>query len=540
VALTLALPARLTFVLILLIFQTYSLMLQVYKVSQEEIPEQLTPLQGWFLKWFFLGFLKSDTRRPSFRPQNAAAPPAIQVPPTGANPSTQPKSNGSTPQSTPPEPHNPGPLNSSSDLHHAPLNGNINNCTTTKLTSPPTELPPPSSDRGPSWTSLWIQGNTIAIFLLGLSFSIPIFNKLQIAQEGLNTAHCTAPIDGDIAGDGVRAALWVQQGILWLSVLTGAFLKASQPRPTAVKELAAGLVVTHLSLAIAVLVQIGQGTLTPLDAGIVVMILDAQNAALAVAFSSRETLAARWEVVSISAAQVFGLVVIGVVLARFEEGGFVTGDCKCFEFFWWAWQSTCEEGRGLPAAERAVLWAYYAFRWLNSAQNWHFGVRYMWIFNIMEQDKELWDGVGATGEGEDGTPGVPPTAGFGFLQNLVFGLVSSVAAELTITGYTSGDEPKPFTVGQITAMVIAVTTTLRATWLFIRRFDLLPMIEGKLWSDETVETEGLDVSEAENGDGAVEPQSIDAGRGSGSGDDAEKGASSQVDGLPADVTRTQS
>jgi len=57
---------------------------------------------------------------------------------------------------------------------------------------------------------------------------------------------------------------------------------------------------------------------------------------------------------------------------------------------------------------------------------------------------------------------------------LVFGLVSSVSAELTITGYTSGDEPKHFTVGQITAMVIAVTTTLRATWLFIRRFDLLP------------------------------------------------------------------
>jgi len=43
-------------------------------------------------------------------------------------------------------------------------------------------------------------------------------------------------------------------------------------------------VVTHLSLAIAVLVQIGQGTLTPLSAATVIMILDAQNAALAVSF----------------------------------------------------------------------------------------------------------------------------------------------------------------------------------------------------------------------------------------------------------------
>jgi len=112
----------------------------------------------------------------------------------------------------------------------------------------------PADDDGPSWTSLWVQGNTVAFFFVGIALSIPTFNKLQFAQEDLNTQNCKAPIDGDIAGDGVRAALWVQQGILWLSVLTGALLKPSQPRPTAVKELAAGLVVTHLSLAIAVLV----------------------------------------------------------------------------------------------------------------------------------------------------------------------------------------------------------------------------------------------------------------------------------------------
>jgi len=80
-------------------------------------------------------------------------------------------------------------------------------------------------------------------------------------------------------------------------------------------------------------------------------------------------------------------------------------------------------------------------------------------------------------------PSVPLTAGFGFLQNLVFRLVLLVLAELTIAGYTSGNELKPFTVSQITAIVIAVITTLQATWLFIRRFNLLLMVEVTLWSD---------------------------------------------------------
>jgi len=81
-----------------------------------------------------------------------------------------------------------------------------------------------------------------------------------------------------------------------------------------------------------------------------------------------------------------------------------------------------------------------------------------------------------------------------------------VSAELAITGYTSGDEPKPFTVGQITAMVIAVTTTLRATWLFIRRFDLLPR-ENRPWSERSVEMEGVAARGAGGGrsGGAVEP-----------------------------------
>lgn len=466
VALTLALSARLTFVLIFLILQIYALALQVYKVSKEEVPGQVTsPWQRGFIHVAFLGFLK---RQPGvqdpIRPQT--------TPGAGA---TTTASNGTSKR----QGDSVSVLNSDrvgNSIREENSNGARNPVGTSNSAEVGADAATADEECEPSWTSLWVQGNTVLLFVVGIALSIPTFNKLKVAQEGLNT-QCKAPIDGDIAGDGVRAALWVQQGVLWLSVATGVFLKPSQPRPTAVKELAAGLVVTHLSLAIAVLVQIGQRTLTPLDAALVVMILDAQNSALAVSFASRETLAARWEVVSISVAQLFGLVVIGVVLARFQEGTLVTEECGCFSYFWWAWQSTCT---ALPTAERAVLWAYYVFRWLNSAMNWHFGVRYMWIFNLLEQDKTLWDGVRPTADTE-GTPGVPASIGFYFLQNMVFGLVSSVAAELTIAGFTSGDEPKPFTVGQITAMVIAVTTTFRGAWLFIRRFDLLPLVEEKIF-----------------------------------------------------------
>ncbi|KAK5655751.1 hypothetical protein OQA88_5288 [Cercophora sp. LCS_1] len=496
VALTLPLPARLTFVLVFLVLQLYSFALQVYKVSQEGIPEQIKSLwQRWFLHWFFLGFLKKKRKIRRSQTANVIAPPAAPSP-AGKSSADQANANGQDAGNS----KTNGPNNIPTQPSESTIDGNA-----TKPRDPPTPPAEVEEECAPSWTSLWVQGNTIALFLVGIALSIPTFNKLEIAQEGLNTETCTAAIDGDIAGDGVRAALWVQQGILWLSVFTGAFLKPSQPRPTAVKELAAGLVVTHLSLAIAVVVQIGQGTLTPLDAAIVVMMLDAQNAALAVSFSSRETLAARWEVVSVSVAQFFGLVVIGIVLARFEEGRLATPDCSCFSYFWWAWQSTCPSGQTfLPRAERAVLWIYYAFRWFNSAQNWHFGVRYMWVFNLMEQDKKLWDGEPPTSNSPEGTPGVPPSIGFSFLQNMVFGLVSSVAAELTITGYTSGEEPKPFTVGQITAMVIAVTTTLRATWLFIRRFDLLPMVEARLWSEGPGEMQQIEVVEGREGNGRRE------------------------------------
>jgi hypothetical protein len=61
-----------------------------------------------------------------------------------------------------------------------------------------------------------------------------------------------------------------------------------------VKEVGGGLIITHISLAVALLIQMGRNTLSSVDAAIGFMILDAQNLALQVPFSMKETLAARW------------------------------------------------------------------------------------------------------------------------------------------------------------------------------------------------------------------------------------------------------
>ncbi|KAK3386408.1 hypothetical protein B0H63DRAFT_540257 [Podospora didyma] len=436
---TLSISKRLAFVIIFLVVQLYSLLVQAYLVSQEILPPLKKEWQVRLLRYGFLNFLK---KKP---PQNDYESGALLRPSPKRTGNTNHIENGS--ESRPESRHE----NDDSE------NGLFNATGGRQF----------MDDNGPSWTSPWVLLNTVAMFILGLALSVPTFNHLREIQDGINP-QCTIDMDGDIAGVGVRAALWVQQGWIWVSVTTGPFLDRSQ-RPTGVKELAAGLIITHLSLAIAILVQMRQQTLSPLDAAIGVMLLDAQSLALAVSFSSREILAARWEVVMVSLAQVLGMVVIGVVVARFDHLKFAGDECDCFSFFWWAWQSSCFSP-SLPLAEGAIFWVYYTFRWLSSLQNWHFSMRYMWEFNILERT-DKWDDV-------------PATAGTLFLQSLIFGMVSSIYTELAIAAYDP-NPPASLSVGQITGIVIAGTTILRASWLFFRRFVKVT------WPEEGETTEGV-------------------------------------------------
>ncbi|KAL2208262.1 hypothetical protein CC79DRAFT_1384743 [Sarocladium strictum] len=210
------------------------------------------------------------------------------------------------------------------------------------------------------------------------------------------------------------------------------------------------------------------------------MVLDAQNAALSVSFSSRDVLAARWEVFSISASQFLGLIWIGFLMTHYQMGQYQTEDCRCFSFFWWGWHDTCS---GVSRIETSISWVYYEFRWLGSLHNWLFGLRYMWDFDAWEgewagkadPDKLLRSST-LKSTSSDIPPSepfwvhVPNTVGLSFYRHSVFGLVSMVAAELLLRSHDTGGGNEDFTVGQVIGLVIAGITVLRAFWLFLMVF----------------------------------------------------------------------
>jgi len=98
--------------------------------------------------------------------------------------------------------------------------------------------------------------------------------------------NCNTNLDADISGDGVRASIWVQIGVMILISTIGRL----HTYDTGVKEVTAGLILTHVSLVIALIVQMRRGTLTSVDAAIGAAILDAQNVALQIPLSAKETL----------------------------------------------------------------------------------------------------------------------------------------------------------------------------------------------------------------------------------------------------------
>ncbi|KAK0741427.1 hypothetical protein B0T18DRAFT_420132 [Schizothecium vesticola] len=185
-------------------------------------------------------------------------------------------------------------------------------------------------------------------------------------------------VDADIAGDGIRIAIWTQIGFLIFIAILGTF----HCKATGAKELGAGLAATHFSLAVALLVQYGRGTLTPADAIIGAMILDAQNSALLIQLATKETLAARWQVGIIAACQLTGLAVIAFFVAAFG-GGPATADtypppspdCRqCLRVFWWAFlrskacSGVTDDGQRTGYIEKVVFGVYYACRCLSSVQ----------------------------------------------------------------------------------------------------------------------------------------------------------------------------
>ncbi|KAF4963607.1 hypothetical protein FSARC_8392 [Fusarium sarcochroum] len=147
-------------------------------------------------------------------------------------------------------------------------------------------------------------------------------------------------VDGDVAGLGVRSATWAQVGTLMVISLIGTFHRQS----TGAKEIGAGLALTHVSLVIALLVQLAHQKLTPINAVVGCMILDAQNSALSMQLASKETLAARWQVLIVIAIRALGLIVMGLIMRDPFNNLWDMSECCCLPETRLTWLSTGDLG----------------------------------------------------------------------------------------------------------------------------------------------------------------------------------------------------
>jgi hypothetical protein len=313
--------------------------------------------------------------------------------------------------------------------------------------------------------------------------------------------------DADIVGDGIRTATWIQEGILFVIAFYGLFL--DDKGKTGAKEFGAGLVLIHMSLSAALMVSFGRGQLSSVDAMLGSMILDAQSNSLSVQLATKETLAARWQVASVISAQLTGLVVLGILIGSFSHGSFLTEDCGCFVVFWWSWFSDCST---TVPNQVFPLWIYYCLRWLAFIHCSFISIRLAPRFDKAErsgrscaecrqrdqlsptqapptqapptqapptqapptqapptQAPPTQVGGGGLRDESDWSE-IPATHTLMFLEYSVFALLSMCSAEVLMAVHHIQKSSPVHSIGQVTALVVAGGTTVRAVWVFIFQF----------------------------------------------------------------------
>lgn len=281
---------------------------------------------------------------------------------------------------------------------------------------------------------------------------------------------CHTNIDADISGVGVRVAIWMQIGTLILISIFGFFHQES----TGIKEVGGGLILTHIALAIALAVQIHKGTLTSVDAAIGAAILDAQNLALQIPTTSKETLAARWQVILLVPTQILGLVILPVLVVGLTKGGFASEDCRCLCIFWWSRLSDCAQSFG---KELSVFWVYYLLRWIMWAQLcFHSLYNAEWFHESEKSRRDTNSTPGqvpteepvryASIEAEFLYTEYPATISMSYMICALFSLTSMVVAEVSIRDWKLQPSSDVWSVGQIIAIVVAVASFFRAVWSF--------------------------------------------------------------------------
>ncbi|KAK4443581.1 hypothetical protein QBC34DRAFT_416801 [Podospora aff. communis PSN243] len=344
--------------------------------------------------------------------------------------------------------------------------------------------PPASASKWKKWAGSFdwytpIRHLIAPLFVgtLGAIF-VPIIFTGQSKELPRSNDQCEANFDADISGDGIRISIWVQEGVLILISILGTFHSES----TGAKEVGAGLIITHISLLIALLVQLVRGTLTSVDAIVGSMIIDAQNVALSLQLASKETLAARWQVGTVLASQCFGLVTLPILVTGFLRGRFVTDECRCLTVFWWAWLTNCpgEQPRGADEArEPIVFWIYYTFRLVLYLQSSFHSLMNTTKFHKAELEKG-WPLQGITFPDPLYPPGsrgmtityrdYPATAALIYTVHAVFSMTSMATAEITVREFNLQPSSQVFSIGQIIAIVVSGATVARALWLFLGMF----------------------------------------------------------------------
>ncbi|KAI8670645.1 hypothetical protein NCS57_00536900 [Fusarium keratoplasticum] len=316
----------------------------------------------------------------------------------------------------------------------------------------------------------------LGVALLGVILVPIVFIDVESTGEALH-GKCGVGVDADVAGDGVRIAAWVQVCVLIAISLLGTF----HPNATGAKEMGAGLVLTHISLAIALLVQVKQQTLTLADAAVGAMILDAQNMALSIPLAAKESLAARWQVQVTGLIQLFGLITLLFIVRQLFQGSFSTEECPCLTVFWWAWLSNCQP----PQNEQALFWVYCSLRCLIFAQTSFHSLYNTQEFHEAEpkcgdEGTEIQQKGGVLvsitypNDSIDGLPAsyseYPATTSSIYALHGVLALTSMSAAEMAIQHSNLQPSSAINSVGQIIALVVAAATALRAGWLFLMLF----------------------------------------------------------------------
>lgn len=328
-------------------------------------------------------------------------------------------------------------------------------------------------------------GPVLMASLVTILIPITLDNASSYMEGGAE--HCSSSVDGDIAGQGAQIAVWAQVGVLLIIAVLGSFHTSA----TGAKEVGAGLVLTHVSLSIAILAQMRLGTLSSADAIIGAMILDAQNAGLSIQLAAKETLAARWQIKIVVLAQIFGLITIPVLVSNFIRGEFASDDCRCLTVFWWAWLSSCGSA---TVREMLVFWIYYSCRCVGIFQNCFHSLYNTSKFDKAEKSERPLSDSWREGPDVEHIGGrdirlrrvthlyrrqngqvvcfreYPATVTLMYTVYGAFSLISMGTAQTSVASLNL-KPPSPIdSVGQIISLVVAAATIGRAAWLFFMLF----------------------------------------------------------------------